>query len=289
MDKSVKLSLIICFLYVFPLAAQSQFQTNGLFAFQRVLNIPDTYEVGPGQLSKDGRNLLLGLIDGDLENLADLHSDIYAYKVTPDASALPITAMNLYNPVDSMRLFQVTASQNETHLVFVVNAYSGWNDNELGIADKNPDGTYSKIRMLTELNDPLVSDAYPWMSSDGLRLYYTRNFKLMFAERTNAQSTFSAPVEVDFTGDVQLEVVSIWLSNDEKTIFLVANNRIYRSVRKSTTESFPLPSLYSDEFSDFYFISGLSFAPDKRTMYLYYSDENAQKILHYKLKKGKAW
>lgn len=289
MKSTVKLPLIILFLYAGFASAQSGYTTKGKFSYQRALSIPTSYEIGPGQISKDGRKFILGLIDGGIEDMSDLHSDLYFYDLAPSASALPITACNLNNPIDSMRLFQVSASDNDEHLVFVVNAYAGWNDNELGIADKKTDGSYSNIRLLTELNDPVVSDAYPWISGDAKRIYYSRNFQLMFAQRSSVDSAFSSPVPVDFIGDVQLEVVSVWLSPDEKNIFLIANNRIYKSTRKKTTDAFPLPTVFTDEFKDFYFISGLSFAPDKKSMYLYYSDEQQQQILQYQLTKGKAW
>ena len=64
---------------------------------------------------------------------------------------------------------------------------------------------------------------------------------------------------------------------------------IYKSTRKSKTDPFSLPTLFTKEFKDFYFIAGLSFLGDKKTMYIYYSDEETQEILIYKLKDGKAW
>ncbi len=289
MVRTVKVSLIICFFYAWPAMAQSPYATQGKFTFRRALAVPETFEIGPGQLSKDGDAFIVGLIDGDLENLVELHSDLYAYNVSPDAPPAPITAFNLNIPIDSMRAFQVTASKNEEHLVFVVNAYSGWNDNELAIASKQPNGSYGPVQLLSNLNDPLMSDAYPWISGDGMRLYYTRNFKLLYTERTSADAAFSDPVDVRFAGEVQLEIMSVWLSPDERSLFLVANNRIYRSQRKSSADIFSLPELYTDEFKDLYFISGVSFAPDKKNMYLYYSDEQTQQILHYQLTKGKAW
>lgn len=219
MKRFVKLPLIILFLYAGGLVAQSTFSTKGIFTFVNQLNIPASFEVGPGQISKDGNTFMLGLIDGDLENMVDLHSDLYFYNLKVANAALPLQACNLSNPVDSMRLFQASASDNADYMVFVVNAYAGWNDNELGIVSKQSDGTYSKITLLNELNDTMVSDAYPWLSADAKRIYYSRDFRLMYAERSSTDSSFSAPVPVDFVGDVQLEIVSVWLSADEKKYF----------------------------------------------------------------------
>ena len=54
---------------------------------------------------------------------------------------------------------------------------------------------YRNVRPLTELNDPKEADAYPCISADGLRLYFTKcvdeNNELMFAQRVNTSANFS--------------------------------------------------------------------------------------------------
>lgn len=289
MNKGVKLSLIICFFTALPAMAQNNYATKGLFTFSRVVPIPGDFDIGPGQVNKDGSSFFVGLTDGDLENMVDLHSDLYRVNLTPDAAAIPITGLEIPNAIDSMRFFQASASDNDAYIVFVVNAWAGWNDNELAIVKRQPSGAYGQMRLLTELNKEHFSDAYPWLSGDANRLYYAQDFTLMYAERNHPDSLFSAPKPVDFVGEVKLEIVSAWLPPDEKTIFLLANNRIYKATRKSTSEPFSFPTLWTDEFKDFYFVSGLSFAPDKKSMYIYYSDEQTQQILEYKLTKGKVW
>lgn len=42
-----------------------------------------------------------------------------------------------------------------------------------------------------------------------------------------------------------------------------------------------MPELYTDEFADWSFISGISFTPDEQDMYLYYADEFSN-LLHFK-------
>ena len=286
---NVKLPLILCFLYCSALSAQSKYNTTGRFTFSGTLNIPDKYECGPGQLTKDGSHFILGLTEGDFENVFDLLSNIYLYNLEAAPGAVDIKSFGLPAAVDSIRYFQCSASENEETLVYVVNEMGGWNDNDLGLATKKPDGTYTKTRMLDEINDPGVSDAYPWVSADGKRLFYCRDFKLFFTELNEPDNKFNTPVLVDFKGDVQLEIVSCWLTPDEKNMFIIANNQIYRSSRKSRSDPFSLPELFTNEFKEFYFIAGLSFSSDKKTMYIYYSDEETQQILIYKLKEGKAW
>ncbi len=286
---NVKLPLFICFLYSATAFSQGTLYTKGIFSYKDSLKIPSTYEIGPGQLTKDGSAFILGLLDGELDEYYNLHSDIYAYSLNPLDSNNRIKPFKLPNAPDSVRYFQCTASDGNNTLVYVVNAFAGWNDNELGIAEKQADGSYKHIRMLTELNDPLQSDAYPWISGDGLSIYYNRNFKMMYAKRNSIGEKFSQPKEIDFEGEVQLEIVSCWLTPDEKTMFIVANNVIYRSSRKTVDDKFSFPEVMTDEFKQFYFIAGISFLADRKTMYIYYSTEHKQSILSYKLINGKAW
>ncbi|MBK7568982.1 MAG: hypothetical protein IPI31_14265 [Bacteroidetes bacterium] len=286
---NVKLPLFLCFFYCSMLSAQSKYSTTGLFAYSGALSIPQKYECGPGQLTKDGSHFILGLTEGDFENVFDLLSNIYLYDLNASSGTDAIKSFGLPAALDSIRYFQCSGSENEQTLVYVVNEMGGWNDNDLGLAEKKADGTYTKTRMLDEINDPALSDAYPWVSGDGNRLFYSRDFKLFFTERSGPEAKFNTPVLVDFEGDVELEVVSCWLTPDEKNLFIIANNQIYKANRKSKTDPFSLPTLFTKEFKDFYFIAGLSFLGDKKTMYIYYSDEETQEILIYKLKDGKAW
>lgn len=286
---NVKLPLFICFLYSTTAFSQGSVVTKGIFSYKDSLKIPSSYEIGPGQLTKDGSAFILGLMDGELDEYINLRSDIYTYSLNPADSNNALKALKLPNAPDSVRYFQCSASNDNNTLIYVVNAFAGWNDNELGIAEKQADGSYKHIRMLAELNDPIQSDAYPWVSGDGLRVYYNRNFKMMYASRNSINDKFSNPVEVDFVGEVQLEIVSCWLTSDEKNMFIVANNVIYRSSRKSLNDPFSFPEVMTDEFKQFYFIAGISFLEDRKTMYLYYSTEDKQTILSYKLINGKAW
>ncbi len=284
-----KLPLIFCFFCTSLLSAQGTYKTKGIFNFLGELSIPEKYECGPGQLTKDGTHFILGLTEGNFEDYYDLLSNIYAITLSDGNKTPAITSYNLPNALDSVRYFQCAASAHEQTLVYVVNAMGGWNENQLGIAEKNPDGSYGSIRMLDEANDSELSDAYPWISEDGLRLIFCRNFKLFGTSRNTVSEKFKTPEEIHYNGDVNLEIVSCWLTPNEKTMFIVSNNLIYTCTRKSKTSTFSFPQVFTNEFKDFYFIAGLSFMPDKKTMYVYYSDLDAQKIIKYQLKKGKAW
>ncbi|MFI5171634.1 MAG: hypothetical protein ACHQFW_04545 [Chitinophagales bacterium] len=286
---NVKLPFILCFFYSAAAIAQSNYTTTGIFSFLQPLPVPSEYEAGPGQLTKDGAHFILGLTSGDFENQEEMNSNIYSYNLKATGSTPSITSYNLPNAEDSVRYFQCSASNGERAIVFVVNAYGGWSDNQLGTAEKISEGKFGNVRPLTEANDDELSDAYPWLSGDGLKLYFSRNFILYYAERNSLSDKFSTPVPVKYLGDVNLEIVSCWLTPNEKIMYFISNNNIYKCTRKNLTSAFSFPELYTTEFKDFYFIAGLSFMPDKKTMFIYYSDESTQQILKYKLKKGKAW
>ena len=74
---------------------------------------------------------------------------------------------------------------------------------------------YDTLRPLDELNDNLAADAYPWLSPDALRLYFTygggSSNQIMQTERITTSNYFSGPVPVT----LPVSILSIWLSNDE--------------------------------------------------------------------------
>ncbi|MEZ5013541.1 MAG: hypothetical protein R2794_04555 [Chitinophagales bacterium] len=282
-----KLLLIVCFFSGGVVFGQSKYATTGVFRFIEKLPIGSDYEVGPGQLSKGSDKLLLGLTTGNIEKQDSLWSDLY-YIDLQNTGAGP-KAIALPNDLDSIQYFQCTSSENEEVIVYVTNEYGGWNDNQLGIAYKDQNGSYNRARPLSEINSNALSDAYPWLSADGLRLYYCRDFKIFVTGRKNIQDPFAAPTPVYFNGEVHLDVVSCWLTPKEDIMYIIANNNIYISYKDKKTSAFSLPQLFSDAFKNFYFIASLSFAADKKTMYIYYSDEFEQSILKYELVQGKAW
>ncbi len=283
-----KLVFILCIFCTQFTSAQVNLNSDGIFQFVDTLPIDSNFLIAPGQVSKNGQSFYLGLTSGAIAMDEDPVSALYKIDITSDAS---ITngpqRINLPNPENLFQFYQCSLSEDENTMLFVINNGGGWLQNQLAISIKDAEGNFTSIRILDELNDSLKSDSYPWLSADAHRLYFTRDFNMMYAERKSVQDKFSAPVEVDFIGDVQLEIISAWLTPDELTMFMIANSTIYKSSRKSKNDSFGFPQLFTDEFSEFYFIAGLSFTPDGKTMYIYYYDEYADYILQYQLKKGK--
>ena len=287
---NTKITLIPLFIASITVHAQTDndlYATNGIFRFVEALPLPDSADIQPGQLSKDGKNYYLGLsqeVDAEMvtpdgSEKINYVTDLYHYNLkTKTLTPLHMTGMQ-----DTMEFFQCSMTADEKTIVFALNPYGGWTYNDLGIADKNADGTWKPYRILKETNKDSVSDAYPWLSPDGLHLYFIQDNKIYFTERKSRKDAFNAPKTISFNGDVRLEVISCWLSDDEKTIFILSNNKIYKAIRKKITDPFLLPSLYTDEFSKLEFISGLSFTPDMKDLYVYATGDEVN-ILHYTLK-----
>lgn len=265
--------LVLCFT---TKAQDESFITNGKFTFVDTLSKPENYTVNPGQLTKNGNKYLLGMYyDGDDDTA---YSKIFSIDILSKShSPLEITGITDYK-----EFFQCSASDNEEVLVMVGNNFKGWAGNDLVLAERKKDGTYA-ARALNEVNSKDTVDAYPWLSGDGLRIYYIKDEVIYFSDRSNLSEKFKSPSPLVFTNPVQTSVRSIWLNKSEKKLFYISNNIIYVAERKKNTQPFKLPSVFTKEFSDLEFIASLSFTPDMKHLYLYYSGDS-EKILHYKLK-----
>ncbi|MDX1912558.1 MAG: T9SS type A sorting domain-containing protein, partial [Saprospiraceae bacterium] len=99
---------------------------------------------------------------------------------------------------------------------------------------------FDSTRYLTEINNPFAADAYPWLSSDGLRLYFTKQNngeQLSLAKRNNLQSPFQMPVNVPLP-DFGASLTSCWLSENELGVYFCGGGQLYYSSRQSLNDGF---------------------------------------------------
>ncbi|MEA3478351.1 MAG: hypothetical protein U9R60_09250, partial [Bacteroidota bacterium] len=97
--------------------------------------------------------------------------------------------------------------------------------------------SYDTVRELSELNTD-GADAYPWISSDGLRIYYTRGMyenELYVAQRDNTTSYFNTPAEIPVSVP---DAFSCWLSQDELDMYFSDRYNIYYAHRDSINSNF---------------------------------------------------
>ncbi len=82
---------------------------------------------------------------------------------------------------------------------------------------------YDVTRYLSEINDDSDVDSYPWISEDGLRLYYTTNVAelnhVVYTYRESINEEFRPPVKLPLNDSVPGKIFNCWLSADELTIF----------------------------------------------------------------------
>lgn len=106
------------------------------------------------------------------------------------------------------------------------------------------------IRPLFELDQLATGEAYPWISDDGLRIYYTAFneldsvYSIWCSERSDISSNFDSHYLLD-VNSYSVDNLSAWLSADEKTIAFVrrdinddCDTRIYLAQRQSVEDVF---------------------------------------------------
>jgi hypothetical protein len=57
--------------------------------------------------------------------------------------------------------------------------------------------THPYIKYQHQINEPGVAEAYPWISADALRMYFTKNNEIYTSERNGRYEEFGKPHKVD--------------------------------------------------------------------------------------------
>ncbi|MFI5218769.1 MAG: T9SS type A sorting domain-containing protein [Bacteroidia bacterium] len=96
---------------------------------------------------------------------------------------------------------------------------------------------YDSSRMMTEINVSGSADAYPWLSADGLRLYYYSGVfnNIAFTSRANTASYFDPPVLANIV--FPMGTLSCWFSADELDVYYL-HNGLYYAHRTSIASAF---------------------------------------------------
>jgi hypothetical protein len=133
---------------------------------------------------------------------------------------------------------------------------------------------FDTVRALTEINEDAVAEAYPWISRDGLRLYFNKNHKIVYSERTDVNNPFSAYQVLSINSAVY-DNLSCWLTTDELDIFFMMREEngamsttLYHAQRSSVYEEFssPVKVTLTGDISGF--LSGPSLTPGLGYLYL---------------------
>lgn len=96
------------------------------------------------------------------------------------------------------------------------------------------------LRALTEINVENEANAYPYISNDGLRLYYTSDNSgtddLYFTSRVTLTSTFGEPQLV--AKKIFRNIKSSWFSEDELEVYFTTGTYAYYTSRETTASPF---------------------------------------------------
>lgn len=140
------------------------------------------------------------------------------------------------------------------------------------------DASWESPRLLDNLNNQGAAEAYPYLSADGLRLYFSRQtdegLNLYTASRTSIYDAFSN--RQSLSPNLPDGAFSGWLSNDERELYYTDGHMLHYAFRNSLAENFSAPADLTLLGMELDFISGPSLTPDKQELYIYHHDTEKQ-------------
>jgi hypothetical protein len=118
-------------------------------------------------------------------------------------------------------------------------------------------------RETNPINKQKIADAYPWISADGLRLYFSSSRNVSFSKihistRASVNDPFGEPQVLG--SQVPEGFIGAAFTQDELTMCLVKKGDLYISVRKDRTAQFPSPEKLQGGEGTYHL--GPSFSPD---------------------------
>ncbi|MCX6842359.1 MAG: hypothetical protein NTX53_08785 [candidate division WOR-3 bacterium] len=245
--------------------------SDTIFILKDTMDLPSEFVADPGQFSRDGLQYYIGLLPRD--DVESLYVMGRAQLEVPFGIPRLVAGSVNENPDSLPYTCQPSVTADGRTLVFVRSDWS-WDGNDLYLATR-PDTSapFDSVRALSEINVSGDADAYPWISPDGLRLYYTRGSSLAVASRESVQSPFGAPEPFPIRSGGGF--FSAWLTDDELETYFVGDGIDY-AWRLSPGDSFSVP-VQHPEFSELGFVSG----PSRfgREFYLFNSSSDTDLVL----------
>ncbi len=266
------------------------------FNFKYTGTVNTGSEVMPlvGQLSKDGLKMYF-----TSQNFKG-EKQLYVMKRAKPGVAFdkPERLKGTINSAD-YDIIMPTVSGDEKTMVFVNSVDGTQKGNDLYITSKDEqtsnelyittrigeDGPFANIRPLDEINDPELSDSYPWLSNDGLRIYFTKQkgSEITFhsADRKSVNEKFTQPKKLDIALPKISNNLSCFLSADETQIFILSGEKIYEAKRDNLFSKFSAP-VEIGQSNDNGYMSGITMTQDNAEMFVFNSIgfRNTQ-ILHF--------
>ena len=231
-------------------------------------------KIAPGTISKDGLIYIISM---------DVAGDERLYVMTRESLdqpfGEPVKLLGAFGDL-ALRDHQPSLSADNKVMVFVRSEADSWSDNQLYTTEQNEDGVWMNIRPMDALNKSGYTDAYPWLSPDGLVLYWTSNRDgddwIYFSERKSLKDEFKKVNKLDI--NFNDEILSCWLSDDMTRIYFSDRNTIHTASRSNPNAKFGEPEVYMTP--DLGFIGAATFTSDMSQMMVYNSTSDTR-IVHY--------
>lgn len=280
--------LIITFVVSSATFAQAQYDVNGNrlqeyrllpkvssrirtadFYLTDTVKFPLYFKPGPGQLSKDGLEYYLS------SSFNSFTSRLYVLQrgTLVEQFGSPKLLIGSINDTTFKNIHPSITADKKT-IVFVRSTDESWEGNDLYIATRSDSLLpFDMIRPLTELNTPITGEGYPWISPDGLRLYFSKGYgstvDLFFSKRQSTNDTFESPTLLDIPFSSKGKF-SGWLENDEQELYFSSGSfgdSIMYSIRTIQSDtSFSSPT-FLQSLSQFGFVAGVSLSGEE--LYLF--------------------
>ncbi len=254
----------------------------GSFSFQKELQVPKDHVPILGQISPDGTRMYVSMEK-------DFAKSLYVKKRENSTEQFG-KAQKIKGPVNSDEYNVITASVTEDNntIVFVGSKNGTQQGNDLYIASRDDRSEkFTDVRKLDEINSEGQSDMHPWISADGLRLYFTKQngdqIQFYQASRTNPDEEFISLNKLDIEVPAVSNNMSCFFTNREKTVYIVSGNTIYRSEREDINEGFDKPEKIA-ETDDSSYINGITMSANQKEMYIFnsqgFKDISIQKYIN---------
>ena len=240
------------------------------FTFRKEIDIQKDRVPILGQVSSEGENIYMAMEK-------DFQKSLYVKKRNEETGNFK-EAQKLKGPVNNSDYNVITASvtEDENTMVFVGSEDGTQQGNDLYIASRDGNGEkFADVRKLEEINTKGQSDMHPWISADGLRLYFTKQqgdqIHFYQASRTNPTEEFISLNKMDLEVPHVSNNVSCLFTDRETTAYIVSGNKIYRSDREDRNDSFGKPEKIAETNQSSY-INGITMTADKRELYIFNSE-----------------
>jgi len=259
-------NVLILFL-VLPMLAFSQNNYKKIegYKFLSKIDAPEGHSIFAGQISKDMKKYYLPAVD------ANNKPYMFVYQIDSKGKASFLSKHFIEIPEGKDFAGQISVTEDEKTIVFTLNSENEWDNNDLCMAEiENRNKSYVKARILGEINDDDVADAYATISADGLRIFWVKDNTYFTASRKERNHAFGKKTEMN---SLSKSFISGWISPDEQTIYTVEHGIVNKTSRKNTESEFTALEVYSEAFSSIEFVSAYNETKSKMAfVYISLSD-----------------